>query len=108
MSRPAAALKAVPDEAPMPEEGCAVLNLTGDLEGQWVEYETEPSARLIIALLRAQDDYAGALDAAAKRIKRHSFGGDILDQPVRTLMLIVKAWNTGADADALDPTPAGD
>lgn len=93
---------------PPAEEENVHLDLEGELAGHWVEYKRRLTARQTIALLRAQEDYASALEAVGERVVKHSFGGDLLDQPVRTVALIVQAWNMAAEAAALDPTSAVD
>ena len=65
-----------------------------------------PTARQLIAGLRAAEDFASALEAAGQRIVSHSFGGDIVDQDVRVLTSIVHGWTKREEADALDPTSA--
>lgn len=107
------ALAAVPDnKIPQPPkdvaEGHDLYLLHDEWEGHWVEYRKIPTSRELIASLRANEDFAAALEAAASRISRHSFGGDIIDQDVRVLTGIVNGWTKREEAQALDPTSAAD
>lgn len=84
------------------------IELKGPEEGHWVEYRKVLTGRQTIAMLRAAEDFAGALEVVGQRVTAHSFGGDILDQPLPVLTRLVARWGTEEEDAAVDPVGAAD
>jgi hypothetical protein len=107
VSKDRAALAAVPEPEEPAEPGVMRLHLQGRFEGHWVDYRVRPTGREYIAFLRADEDQAGALEATAARVVRHSFGdGDIRDQDIGVLTHIIHEWTEREKKVALDPQNA--
>jgi hypothetical protein len=65
-----------------------------------------PTGRQWMAFSRANEDYAATLEALRERVINHSFGGDILDQPMPVLTAILVAMNKRVEESAVPPTSA--
>lgn len=103
----AANLKAIPSKPPKAKQiSTRRLELNGELAGHWVEITVEITGRQTIALLRAKEDSASALEVMAERVVEHSFGGDILDQPLSVIVALMEADTKARQDEALDPTSA--
>lgn len=106
------ALAPVPDPEPDASEPATIHVELPD--GQWADFTRELSGEdflMLYRITRADEDdliemYGPILDMIERHVVKHSYGGKILRQPVKTLLRVWTAWNSTIKAEALDPGSA--